>query len=97
MLGHLSLNVVPAEIPLDDGSVRTEENDVRNAVNSVNVGRNPLSIDNLVPDYTLLLRGLDGVLFLIPDSDTKNIEFRTCILLLDILDVWHLSLARSTP
>ena len=97
MLRDLSLDVITAEIPLDDGSVRAEEYDMRDAVNPVNIGRNPLGVNNLVPDDSLLLGGFDSVLFLIPDSHAENVELGTSVLLLDILDIRHLSLARTAP
>ena len=97
MLGHFSLYVITAEIPFEDGSVRTEEDDVGNTVYSVKSSGYTLGIDDLVPGDTKLFGGLFGILGLIPDSDAENIEIWSGVFLVNVLDVRKLRLARTAP
>ena len=70
---------------------------MRNALDAVEIGRNSLRVDDLVPVHAISLGGVHGCLRLIPNSDAEHIEIVTDVLVIDLLDVRDLPLARAAP
>ena len=97
MLGDLGLNAFATEISLKNGPVRSEEDDVRNALDAVKLCRNGLGVDDLVPVHTVGLGGVNRCLRLIPNGNAEDIEIIADVLVLNLLDVRNLPLAWTTP
>ena len=89
--------VLTAEVPLEYGAVRTEEDDVRNALDAVDVGRDLLRVDHMVPRNGICLRGIDGCLRLVPYGHAEDVELVAVELFVNLLEVRNLSLARAAP
>ncbi len=68
-----------------------------NTLDSIELGRNLLGIDNLIPLNPELLGSLDRCLRIIPDSYAEHIEFISMIFLIDLLEIRHFRLAGAAP
>ena len=98
ILGNLFLDRLAIETSLDDGSVRAEEDDVRNAHDTVKVCRYILGIYNLIPVYAISLSRIEALLCgFLPNGHAEHVEIFSVILVIDSLHVRDLMLARTAP
>ena len=70
---------------------------MRNALDAVKLGRNCLSVNDLLPVHTVGLRCVNRSLRLIPDCHAEDIEILAGVLFVDLLDVRDLPLAWAAP
>ena len=74
MLCHFRLNLLTAEVPLEDSPVRAEKDDVRDTLDAVKLSRDLLRVNDLMPFHSVYLGSILGGLRLVPNSDTEHLE-----------------------
>ena len=70
---------------------------MRNTLDAVDIRRDLLGIDNLVPFDTEFLGSLDRIVHLVPYSDAEDIEVITMELGIYVLDIRNLGTAWTAP
>ena len=86
-----------AEIALEDGSVRSEKDDVRNPLDAVEISWDLLGIDDLVPADSELCSSLGGLGRIIPYCHAEHVKAVAMVFLINALEVWHLAAAWAAP
>ena len=97
VFGYFSLDFLSAKVALEDSAVRTEKDDMRYALDTVQFGRDLLGIDDLIPVHSVNLCSILGSLRLVPHRYAEDFEAFLVIFLVDIPDIRDFSLAGSAP
>ena len=98
VFGDLFFDSFAVQTSLDDGSVRAEEDNVRNSDNAVDFRRDTLGIYNLIPVHAISLGSVNAFLRRpLPDSHAKNVEILSVMLVVNLLDVRNFVFAWTAP
>ena len=92
ILGNSCLNALETmETSLEDGSVRSDKHEMRNALYTVDICRYLATVVDMEPVHTKLGCCLDCVRLRLsfPDSKAEHLKTLVLILLVHLLDVWE--------
>ena len=87
---HL-LNLLTTEVALENLSVRTEEDNLRNAADAVGIAACFLSIKHLWVRNAELFNGFDCVLWLVTCGNAEHLKLVALVLVVNIDEVWNLT------
>ena len=95
--GNIGFDPVAAQVAVQDDAVRTHQHHVRDAFDAVQVGRDLLGVDDLVPGDAQFGGSLGGRGGLVPHGDAQHVEIFPGILVIHGPDVGDLCLAGTAP